>query len=229
MSEPIEAPAQTNPDAAAPVDAAPVPAAPAEPAAPAAPAPAADIGVTALTAGAPPAPPAEPATPPATPDTPVDYTALMESLTLPEGVPESMAFDATEKSVIKDIAEQAKLSPEQAKVVHDVLIKNRVDDRQALERQVQEWKTELQKDPQLSGEDGSKWATTQANIDRAFQEFGSPEIGEFFKISGMGYHKMFVKLFAAVGERIAPDSTKAGNQPPVAESQKPQDVLYKDM
>lgn len=159
----------------------------------------------------------------------MDYAALVDSLKVPDGVPESMAFAPEDKAILKGIAEKAKLSPEQTKVVHDELMASRAADRAAQEEQGRAWAAELQKDPVLAGEDGSKWATSKANVERGFTEFGTPELRQFLDVTQLGNNVMFVRLFAAIGERLAPDSTRGGGSATAPAPVDAKDVMYPNM
>lgn len=171
--------------------------------------------------------PAAPAAPPASTETPaVNYAELVDSLKAPEDVPAALAFGDDEKSTLKAIAEEGKLTAEQLKVVHDKLLADRVADRKALERRVAEWQSQLQADPELSGENGAKWATTAANIERVFALGEFAEVQQFFNATGLGNHPMFVKLFNTIGAKLAPDSTAGGSSASTPASDRPEDVLY---
>lgn len=241
MSTPNPATAPAHPSAVAPAAGAapaPTPAAPtgdggqpaapaAAPAAPAAPASGMMGAVPAAGAPAAPPQPAAPAAPAASP--PMDYQAVLKAMPMPENIDGSIFSEADSNDLVA-LAKDAELNEKQLQIVRDTLLKQRVQDAADHKAQVQEWATSVTKDPELAGTNGEKLQATQANVERGFAQFGSPELKEFFDASGMGNHPMFVRLFNKIGGMIGGDNLAAGGAPTGQQgAQSPEAILYKDM
>ena len=154
---------------------------------------------------------------------------MVDALALPDGVPDTLAPSDDDKSFLRGLAEKATLNADQLKAVHDAMIEVRHADRQQLEQQVQAWNQQLMSDPELVGADGKQWETTKANIERVFSIGDTTALREFFHVTGLGNHPLFVKHYAAIGALLSPDATRAAQDTAPATPQRAADVLYKDL
>jgi hypothetical protein len=118
---------------------------------------------------------------------PSDY-----ALTLPEGFPVADGYLAG----VQALAQQLKLSPEQAQSFVDADVASRVARRDA-------WQGELKADPNYAGE---KMKPAIANVKAAIAAIGGEQAGflsELLNSSGYGDHPKLFRMFDAFGKKVS--------------------------
>lgn len=196
----------------------------------AAPAAPASGNATLLSAGDPPAEPTTP--PPAEPKEPVEPGPEVDPVEPPkegegdppEGTepeaytftaPEGVTLDAGAVEAFTPVAQELKLTQEQAQKLVGVYAGLQQRQAEAHAAQVAEWAKAVTTDKEIGGK---HWPETQALVARARNQFASPELLELMESSGFGSHPAVIKHFALLGKQIADDSYATGSgQPSQAE------------
>jgi len=135
--------------------------------------------------------------------------------TKPQGAPEKYEFKYPEGYQVDDTAlteystafKELGLTNEQAQRLVDMDAKRSAGSNEAAvaaqAKQVETWIGELKNDPQFGG------AQFEANVgiaNKALGAFGSPELTQFFKESGLGNHPLLVKAFHNIGKQMGEGS-----------------------
>ncbi|MES3425220.1 peptidase [Enterobacter hormaechei] len=191
--------------------------APSEPAAPAAEAPA-PAGDPAKPEGDKPQPSTEGDKPqdekPADGDKPEDEEQKQE------GAPEKYEFTAGEgveldADALKDfepVARDLNLTNEQAQKLVDAYPKilAGVQQRQAeaWQKQTEGWAETVKADKEIGGD---KLTANLSAAQRAFDQFGTPELKEYLNATGLGNHPDLVKTFVKIGKAMSEDGMVDGS------------------
>ncbi len=92
----------------------------------------------------------------------------------------------------------------------------------AFETMATDWAKQVKADPEIGGKN---WPTTDANMGRALDKFGSPELTDLLEQSRLGNHPAFVRVFNQIGAAMGEDfQFPRGN--PKAEKLPREAVLY---
>lgn len=149
---------------------------------------------------------APPAEPPAA-DTPADAK--------PQGAPEKYEFKYPEGYQVDEAAlgeystafKELGLTNEQAQRLVDMDAKRSASSNEAAvaaqQQQVEAWVGELKNDPDFGG---AKFEANVGIANKALAAFGSPELTQFFKETGLGNHPLLVKAFHKAGTQLGEGS-----------------------
>jgi hypothetical protein len=86
----------------------------------------------------------------------------------------------------------------------------------AHKQQVESWVGELKNDPEFGG---AKFEANVGIANKALAAFGSPELTQFFKDTGLGNHPQLVKAFHKIGSQLGEGSIhKTTSDQPAAKS-----------
>jgi hypothetical protein len=188
---------------------------------------------TLLSAGSPPAadptPPATPeSTPPAEPpkepepepgpETEPAKEEEGEADAKPEGAPEAYSFEAppgvtldpAAVEVFAPVAKEMNLTQAQAQRFVEVYADLQQRAAEAQAEQVQQWAVQVRNDPEIGGRHMVDMVET-ANV--ALKRFGTPELSEALKATGLCNHPEMVRAWAKVGKAISDDGHVIGGQP----------------
>lgn len=153
--------------------------------------------------------PATPAVPPTEPpeaDKPADK---------PQGAPEKYEFKYPEGYQVDETAlgeystafKELGLTNEQAQRLVDMDAKRSASSSEAAiaaqKQQVDTWVGELKSDPEFGG---AKFEANVGIANKALAAFGSPELTQFFKDTGLGNHPLLVKAFHKIGSQLGEGS-----------------------
>lgn len=94
----------------------------------------------------------------------------------------------------------------------------------AFETMATDWAKEVKADPALGGKN---WPTTDANMGRALDKFGSPELTSLVEQSRIGNHPAFVRFVNSVGAAMGEDSEFPRGNPTAAKLPR-EAVMYPD-
>lgn len=153
-----------------------------------------------------PAPPAVPPTEPPAADKPADK---------PQGAPEKYEFkypdgyqvDETALGEYSTAFKELGLTNEQAQRLVDMDAKRSASSSEAAlaaqKQQVDTWVGELKSDPEFGG---AKFEANVGIANKALAAFGSPELTQFFKDTGLGNHPLLVKAFHKIGSQLGEGS-----------------------
>jgi hypothetical protein len=162
-----------------------------------------------------PATPAVPPTEPPAADKPADK---------PQGAPEKYEFkypdgyqvDETALGEYSTAFKELGLTNEQAQRLVDMDAKRSTSSSEAAladqKQQVDTWVGELKSDPEFGG---AKFEANVGIANKALAAFGSPELTQFFKDTGLGNHPLLVKAFHKIGTQLGEGSIHktTSNQP----------------
>lgn len=99
------------------------------------------------------------------------------------------------------------LTNEQAQRLVDMDAKRSVSSTEASvaahKQQVESWVGELKSDPEFGG---AKFEANVGIANKALAAFGSPELTQFFKDTGLGNHPQLVKAFHKIGSQLGEGS-----------------------
>lgn len=154
-----------------------------------------------------PAPAAAPPAEPPAADTPADAK--------PQGAPEKYEFKYPEGYQVDEAAlgeystafKELGLTNEQAQRLVDMDAKRSASSNEAAvaaqQQQVEAWVGELKNDPDFGG---AKFEANVGIANKALAAFGSPELTQFFKETGLGNHPLLVKAFHKAGTQLGEGS-----------------------
>jgi hypothetical protein len=127
------------------------------------------------------------------------------SLKLPEGWQSGKEVDD-----FKAWAKSAKLTSEQAQAAFDLHVRTQQAQLQELQdhhaQQQREWTEALKVDKDFGG---AKYDANRAQAQKAFTQFGSPELAQFLNETGLGNNPALVRWAWRVGQALGED-TPAG-------------------
>lgn len=135
--------------------------------------------------------------------------------TKPQGAPEKYEFKYPEGYQVDESAlteysaafKELGLTNEQAQRLVDMDAKRSVSSTEANvaahKQQVESWVGELKNDPDFGG---SKFDANLAIANKAYGDFGSPELTQFLKQTGLGTHPLLVKAFHNIGKQMGEGS-----------------------
>lgn len=150
-----------------------------------------------------------PAEPAAEPAAHVDLT--VESLALPEG----FVLDETIAPEFISVANELKLSPEQANKLIELHAKTQQQaleaDSSAWDATQKEWKDAVQNDPDIGG---VKLQPALTNIGKLIDEYGSKEFREIMDLTGAGNNVHFVKFLAKIADKLTEPGPTQGSPKP---------------
>jgi hypothetical protein len=163
-----------------------------------------------------PAPAATPPAEPAATDKPADDK--------PQGAPEKYEFKYPQGYQVDETAlgeysaafKELGLTNEQAQRLVDMDAKRSTSSTEAAvaahKQQVETWVGELKSDPEFGG---AKFEANVGIANSALAAFGSPELTQFFKETGLGNHPLLVKAFHKIGTQLGEGSIHktTSNQP----------------
>ncbi len=140
-------------------------------------------------------------------------------------VPEGFNLDTELVDSAVPILEKYKVAPEDAQALSDLLCKKVQQEHDAYLESckglVTDWKKNLISDSDIGG------AKVKENLAvglKALNRFGSPELVEILKDTGMEYHPEVVRFFVKVGRAISEDGTAL--RPGGAKETDPAKILY---
>lgn len=136
-------------------------------------------------------------------------------LALPEG---SLLNDSDLEALLAEAKDRGLSQAEaEASLKQKADFANSIAERaqEAFAQQAADWRKELENDPELGRANLPK---TNAAIERVMREFAPPELVEALNDSGYGNFPPLVKMIAAIGARMAEDSTGQGDQAPATKS-----------
>jgi hypothetical protein len=154
-----------------------------------------------------PAPAATPAAEPAATDKP--------AADKPQGAPEKYEFKYPEGYQVDEASlgeystafKELGLTNEQAQRLVDMDAKRSASSSEAAiaaqKQQVETWVGELKSDPEFGG---AKFEANVGIANKALAAFGSPELTQFFKETGLGNHPLLVKAFHKAGTQLGEGS-----------------------
>lgn len=164
----------------------------------------------------------------------VNKAAEKSAETQTQGAPEKYEFKYPDGYQVDESAlgeytsafKELGLTNEQAQKLVDMDAKRSASSTEAAlaahKQQVDTWVGELQNDPDFGG------AKFEANVEianKAMAAFGSPELKQFFKDTGLGNHPLLVKAFHKAGMQLGEGSIhKTTTDQPAAKSLA--DMLY---
>lgn len=173
--------------------------------------------------------PAPAVTPPAEPP-----AADKPAADKPQGAPEKYEFKYPEGYQVDESAlgeytsafKELGLTNEQAQKLVDMDAKRSASSTEAAlaaqKQQVDTWVGELKNDPDFGG---AKFEANVGIANKALAAFGSPELTQFFKDTGLGNHPLLVKAFHKAGMQLGEGSIhKTTTDQPTAKSLA--DMLY---
>ncbi|TNV22117.1 peptidase [Buttiauxella sp. B2] len=151
----------------------------------------------------------------------------------PEGAPEKYEFkpaegqelDETALKEFEPIARELNLNQEQAQKFVDLYASKIVPQLQQKQveqwtKQTEQWAVDAKADKEIGGDNMT------ANIglaQKAFDQFGSPELKEYLNTTGLGNHPEIIRAFMKVGKSMSEDSMVMTNN----SGQRSQaDILY---
>ncbi|MBU4681211.1 peptidase [Cedecea davisae] len=133
----------------------------------------------------------------------------------PEGAPEKYEFKAAEgqeldQVAIKEfepIARELNLTNEQAQKFVDVYASKILPQMQQQQvekwtQQTEQWASDVKADKEIGGDNMT------ANVglaQKAFDQFGSPELKEYLNTTGLGNHPEIIRAFMKVGKAMSED------------------------
>lgn len=148
--------------------------------------------------------------------------------TKPQGAPEKYEFKYPEGYQVDDTAlteysaafKELGLTNEQAQRLVDMDAKRSTASTEAAtaaqKQQVETWVGELKGDPEFGG---AKFEANVGIANKALAAFGSPELTQFFKETGLGNHPLLVKAFHKAGMQLGEASLhKTTTDQPAAKS-----------
>lgn len=137
----------------------------------------------------------------------------------PEGAPEKYEFQAAEgveldTEALKEfepVAREMNLTNEQAQKLVDVYPKilAGVQQRQveAWQQTTEQWAADVKADKEIGGD---KLPSNLSAAQRALDQFGTPELKEYLKTTGLGNHPDLVKTFVKIGKAMSEDGMVTG-------------------
>lgn len=149
--------------------------------------------------------------------------------TEPEGAPEAYADFAIPEGVnlgdglvddVKALAKELNLPQAQAQKIIDMGIARTAKFQELFEQERTRWADDVKADKDIGG---SKFDATMAASAKAIDAFGTPELKELLKGSGLGNHPEMVRAFAKIGAAISEDKVVTGR---VAASSDPAKKLF---
>jgi hypothetical protein len=160
----------------------------------------------------------------ATQSTDAANTAETSAETKPQGAPEKYEFKYPEGYQVDETAlgeysaafKELGLTNEQAQRLVDMDAKRSTSSTEAAvavhKQQVETWVGELKSDPEFGG---AKFEANVGIANKALAAFGSPELTQFFKDTGLGNHPLLVKAFHKIGTQLGEGSIHktTSNQP----------------
>jgi hypothetical protein len=160
----------------------------------------------------------------ATQSTEAANTAETSAETKPQGAPEKYEFKYPQGYQVDETAlgeysaafKELGLTNEQAQRLVDMDAKRSTSSTEAAvaahKQQVETWVGELKSDPEFGG---AKFEANVGIANSALAAFGSPELTQFFKETGLGNHPLLVKAFHKIGTQLGEGSIHktTSNQP----------------
>lgn len=144
---------------------------------------------------------------PADADKPIEYA----DFTAPEGV--TLNPDAVTE--LKAFAAEKKLTQEEAQKLVDLGAKTMQQQHAALVSQIEQaqaqWSEASSTDKEFGGD---KLAENVGLAKTALDKFGTPELSQMLKESGLGNHPEIIRAFYRVGKAISEDKTVPGSTRP---------------
>ncbi|WP_336709625.1 MULTISPECIES: peptidase [unclassified Cedecea] len=133
----------------------------------------------------------------------------------PEGAPEKYEFKAAEgqeldQVAIKEfepIARELNLTNEQAQKFVDVYTSKLLPQLQQQQvekwtQQTEQWASDVKADKEIGGD---KMTANVGLAQKAFDQFGSPELKEYLNTTGLGNHPEIIRAFMKVGKAMSED------------------------
>lgn len=151
----------------------------------------------------------------ATQSTEAASTAETSAETKPQGAPEKYEFKYPEGYQVDEASlgeystafKELGLTNEQAQRLVDMDAKRSASSSEAAiaaqKQQVETWVGELKSDPEFGG---AKFEANVGIANKALAAFGSPELTQFFKETGLGNHPLLVKAFHKIGTQLGEGS-----------------------
>jgi hypothetical protein len=130
--------------------------------------------------------------------------------------PEGYQVDETALGEYSAAFKELGLTNEQAQRLVDMDAKRSTSSTEAAvaahKQQVETWVGELKSDPEFGG---AKFEANVGIANSALAAFGSPELTQFFKETGLGNHPLLVKTFHKIGTQLGEGSIHktTSNQP----------------
>lgn len=140
----------------------------------------------------------------------------------PEGAPEKYEFKPAEGQELdtaaleqfEPIARELNLTNEQAQKMVDLYgtkIMPMVQQQQveAWQKTTEQWAADVKADKEIGGD---KLTSNLSAAQRALAQFGTPELKEYLKGTGLGNHPELVKAFVKVGKAMSEDGMVTGKE-----------------
>lgn len=142
--------------------------------------------------------------------------------------PEGKGFDPEVISAYSDVAKELNLPQDSAQKILDVIapkVAERFEARQAeaLTQLKTAWAEQSKSDKEIGGE---KLNENVAVAEKALTAFGTPELRELLKSTGLANHPEVIRAFFKAGKAISEDKPVAGGRQPSAGEKDAAKALY---
>mgnify|MGYP000010478081 CR=1 FL=1 len=135
-------------------------------------------------------------------------------------VPEGVELDTAMADEFKALAKDAKLPADTAQKVVDLAIKREQHRAQAFAKQVEDWRKQVEADPELGKEENLAAARNFVNT------FGDDELKGLLNSTGMGNHPAVVRAMLKASKATSEDRFVAGKSDAEPAKKDPAAVLY---
>lgn len=152
-----------------------------------------------------------------------------------EGLPEGMAIDEELLGKFQSYIKDNDLDQEQAQSLADLYKDSAIGQyngiRESHEATVDKWFETSSSDEEIAGKDGSLFQENADLAKKAFDTFGTPELGEMLsgQQTGIGNHPEFVRFAMRIGKSISEDSMQLPNAAGGTGEKSQAETLYPDM
>lgn len=144
--------------------------------------------------------------------------------------PEGMKFDEAILGDFKSLAKEHNLSQEVAQKFADIGAKAAQVQNDNFIKQIEAAKVEWANASRIDKEfGGDKLGENVAVAKKALDMFGSPELTEVLKTSGLGNHPEIIRAFYRVGQQISDDKFVPGGKAPSGAEKSVAQRMYPDM
>lgn len=131
-------------------------------------------------------------------------------------------YNQQTRDMVSEVARSLNMSNDQARNLLSkgvsVFIKSQAKARQAM---AQQWQSQVMNDSELGGDNKS---ATVSNINFITRQFGSDEVRQILRDTGLGYHPAFVRFLNNIAKGIRPAGNVVKGTPP-----QPKKDLYAEL
>jgi len=143
-------------------------------------------------------------------------------------LPENALIPDTRLAAVEEYARGAGLSNENAQSLVDMSNQVAIETTEALKadlaRESNEWAAQVKSDPDMGG---TNFDATVVNAQKALARFGSQELNDALKSTGLGNNPFVVRFLSGIGKALGEGGNVDGDS--VATAKSGPDLFYPDM